>query len=242
MRSMMVVSLFVVAVVTLAGCSTKPPRDVDAAVRQRLTRYSDAWKQGDAAGVRESFIPRDADEAALLDAIAQLAPAQAKQRAAYYDGLGPVGQKIFGEGDVRKMVMPAARWDSYAQSAANPYALTYKKPYVLVQLDENDKQTIVPARDVGGGNWKLELGGFIHGRDVAELTQATQLEVRQTDEITAAIRTGDVKEIQRVMLKHIGEVRFSGPMRQTVRDILGDGATTRPATTTMRSSAKENPP
>jgi hypothetical protein len=71
------------------GCSTKPPRDVDAAVRHRLTRYSDAWKQGDANGVRDSFAPRDANEEALLDAISELAPAQAKLRSAYSQSLSP---------------------------------------------------------------------------------------------------------------------------------------------------------
>jgi hypothetical protein len=246
-----IATILVVGVVWSAasGCSTKPPRDVDAAVRQRLTRYSEAWKQGDAAGVRESFVPRDADEAALLDAISQLAAAQVKLRTAYYGQLGPIGRTIFGDGDVSKLTSPSTRWDSYARDAAHPYNLTYKKPYVLVQLAENDKGTIVPARNVGGGVWKLELGGFIGGgggggggRDVSELTQATLVEVRQTDEMTAAVRSGDFKEIQRVMLKHIGETPMRGPMRQAVQDVLGDGATTRSATTTMPVSAKENPP
>src|SRR5687767_14243445 len=76
----------------LVGCSSKPPRDIDAAVRQRLTRYSQAWERGDAAGVRESFHPRDADEAQLRDAIAELAPAQAALRIAYQESLGPTSR------------------------------------------------------------------------------------------------------------------------------------------------------
>ena len=233
------------------GCSTKPPREIDAAVRQRLARYSDAWKQGDAAGVRDSFVARDADDARLLDAIAQLAPAQAQLRNAYYQQLSPTGRIIFGDGDVNKLVARSSQWDYYARAAAHPYVLTYKKPYVLVQLDKDDKQTIIPARNVGG--WKLEPGGFAHGRSTAQLADATQLAVRQTNELTAAVRSGETREIQRVMLKHIGETAADarGPLREQMRDILSDGSggssggsgsatTARP--TTMRSGAKENPP
>jgi hypothetical protein len=238
-----IATVLVVGVVWSAasGCSTKPPRDIDAAVRQRLTRYSNAWKQGDAAGVRESFIARDADETALLDAICQLTSAQVKLRTAYWGQLGPIGRTIFGDGDVSKLIARSTRWDSYAQDAAHPYNLTYKKPYVLVQLAENDKRTIVPARGGGGGVWKLELGGFIGGHDLSELTQATLLEVHQTDEMTVAVRSGDFKEIQRVMLKHIGETPMRDRVWEPVKKVLDDGATTRPATTSP-GSAKENPP
>ena len=247
MRNVIATIVLVVGAIA-SGCSTKPPRDVDAAVRQRLTRFSDAWKQGDAAGVHDSFVARDADETALLDAVTQLAPAQAKMRRAYYEQLGPIGQKIFGEGDASKLVLPSTQWEGYARDAAHPYALTYKKPNVLVQLNEYDKNTIVPVRNVSGGGWKMAIGAFTHGSDVPELTAATQRQVRQTDELTAVVRTGDTREIQRVMLKHIAE--NLGPKdRQFVREVLGDGAVTRPTTTsttatptTPMRSPKENPP
>ena len=239
MRSMSAVSMFVVAaaVVTLAGCSTKPPRDVDAAVRHRLTRYSDAWKQGDAAGVRDSFVSRDADEAALLNALAQLAPAQAKLRTAYYESLGPTGRIIFGDGNVRMLVPGSWRWESYAQSAAHPYALVYRKPVVLAQLKESDKETIVPARKVDGG-WKLELGGFVHGDNVPELTQQTHLHVQQTNEMTAAVRTNDAKEVQRVMLRHIAGMSAAA----TRPSIPPPPATRRSSGAGGAGGAKENPP
>jgi hypothetical protein len=249
MRHVIATTVLVVGAIA-SGCSTKPPRDVDAAVRQRLTRFSDAWKQGDAAGVRESFVARDADETALLDAVAKLAPAQATLRKAYYEQLGPIGQKIFGDGDVSKLVLPSTQWERHARDAAHPYALTYKEPDVLVQLDEHDRNTIVPVRNVAGG-WKMDIGAFTHGSSVPDLTAATQRQVRQTSELTAVVRTGDTKEIQRVMLKHITE--NLGPKdHQIIGDILGDGSATRPTTAQTATpttpapapqrSAKENPP
>ncbi len=225
------------------GCSSKPPRDVDAAVRNRLTRYSEAWKQGDAAGVRESFVARDADQAALLDALAELAPAQMKLRTAYYESLGPTGRIIFGDGDVHALVPGSRQWDAYARSAADPHALVYKKPLVLVQLDENDKETIVSARNVvggggGGAGWKLELDGFLHGRDATGLAESMQRQVRHTNELTAAVRTGDTKEIQRVMLRQITDVPAS--QQEVIAKLL---AATRPATGGGGTGgAKENPP
>jgi hypothetical protein len=103
---------------------------------------------------------------------------------------------------------------------------------VLVQLAENDKSTIVAARRLDG-EWKLELGGFVHGRDVPELTDKMRLQVDRTNEMTAALRTGDTKEVQRVMLKHIMDLRTPQP----------DSAATMPAATQPAGrGAKENPP
>jgi len=240
MRNVIATTVVVLLSTLAAGCSTKPPRDVDAAVRQRLTKYSEAWKQGDANGVRDSFAPRNADEVAMLDALAQLAPAQAKLRTAYYEKLGPTGRIIFGDGDATTLVPGTRQWESYARSAAHPYDLVYKKALVLVQLHENDRQTIVPARRVDGG-WKLELGGFLHGKDVPEMTKTMRLQVDRTNELTAAVGTGDAREVQRVMLKHIMDLR--GPEGGTLEEIMGAGSTTRSATApTTRRGAKENPP
>ena len=245
MKSMIAV-VGIVALTLIVGCSTKPPRDIDTSVRQRLTRYSEAWKQGDAAGVRESFAPRDNDEVAMLDALAELAPAQAKLRSAYHDALGPTGRIIFGDGDFTKLVPGTATWISYAQSAADPYDLVYKKPVVLVQLEEKDRNLIVPARRIDGG-WKLELGGFLDAHDVqdaAEMSQRLHLLVRQTDDMTVAVRTGDPKEIQREMLRQITEMR--GLSHSQLRMILGQESTTTTSTTqpttAPRTGARENPP
>jgi hypothetical protein len=231
--SVLLIVMVVVVATAGAGCSNKPPREIDAAVRNRLTRYSDAWKRGDAAGVRDSFAPRNADEVALVGAMAELAPAQLKLRTAYYEALGPTGRIIFGEGDVASLMRASSRWDSYARSAAHPHALVYKKPRVLVQLEETDNETIVPARNVDGGDWKLELDGFIRGRDVAELAAVTQRQVRQANDMTAAVRTGDPKEVQREMLRQITDDArgMRGPLADEMQKILGDGsgATTRPA-------------
>src|SRR5688572_28736220 len=110
MRSLVSDAVIAMLIPLAGGCSRKPPPDVDKAVRSRLTRYSNAWRQGDAAGVRESFSADDADEAALVDALADLAPAQAALRTAYHEALGPVGRALFGD-DPDGFVIGAGKWN-----------------------------------------------------------------------------------------------------------------------------------
>ena len=232
MRSMIVVSLFAAAViVTLAGCSTKPPRDVDAAVRQRLTRYSQAWERGDAAGVRESFHARDADEAALRDAIADLAPAQAALRTAYFETLDPAGRIVFGDGDPSQLIIASRPWESYAKAAAQPQQLIYKKPIVLARLGDAADRTFHVRN--AGGDWKLDVRDLVEPDTTPELARTTRRQVRHTNEMTAAVRSRDRARIQQAMMRHLVEVR--GPARRTIEAV--SAPTTAPAV-----RAKENPP
>ncbi|MEA2734376.1 MAG: hypothetical protein QOE14_827 [Humisphaera sp.] len=226
-----VAAILILVMTIAAGCNSKPPPDVDAAVRHRLTRYSEVWKQGDGAGVRESFVARDADEARLLDALAELAPAQAALRNAYRESLGTKEQILFGDGDPSTLVNGPRPWEAYAQAAARPQQLTYKKP-IVVAHGEGEDDLAFHLRDIGG-DWKLDLRPFIASDDAAQLARATRRQVRHTNDMIAAVRSGDGTRVQQLMMRQIIEVR--GPQTRGVDDVTAP-ATTKP------SRAKENPP
>ena len=217
------------------GCSNKPPRDVHAAVRGRLTRYSDAWEQGDAAGVRESFHARDADEAALRDALAELAAARATLRAAFAESLAPEDRALFADGDADELVIGLGRWDARARAARSAQRLRDEKPLVVARVD-GDKEDVdaFELRNVGG-DWKIAIDALLPGGDVSQLVRATRRQTRHANALTAAVRSRDTSRIHQVMLRHIAEAR--GPS-QGVRDDYDEAP--RPAT--RPRGAKENPP
>jgi len=219
------VPLFAVAtfVALAAGCSSKPPPEIDAAVRSRLTRYSNAWRQGDAAGVRESFHARDGNEAQLVAAMAELAPAQAALRTAYQKSLGTIGPMIFGDADPVTLVITPRPWDAYAAAAASPHELVYDKPDVVARLMEKDDDMTFHLRNVGGA-WKIDADAFVMGDDAAQLAEETRRQVRHTNELTDAMRTKDPARVRQTMLRQVVEVR--GPERSIAP------ATTRAASAT----------
>jgi hypothetical protein len=231
-------TLGVLILAIASGCSSKPPPEIDAAVRDRLTRYSDAWQQGDAAGVRESFHARDANEAALRDALAELAPAQAALRTTYRDSLGTIGQIVFGDVDPATLVIAPRQWDSYARAAAHPHQLIYEKPDVVARLDERDEDMTLRLRNADGG-WKIDVDSFLMGDDASQLAQATRRQVRHASELIEAMRSRDPSRVRQVMLRQVVEAR--GPSRGIPDEILMP-ATTRAAATGTKTGAKENPP
>ena len=171
MRSTALVVL--VATYFLVGCSSKPPPEIDAAVRKRLTRYSQAWQQGDAAGVRESFHARDAGEAELLDALAELAPARAALRNAYEQSLGSVGGILFSGTDPNELVIHAREWDFFARAAAQPQRLIYKKPIVIAQLhEETDDETSLHLRNVDGVRRRYQIRLEAHRLGLRDLARS----------------------------------------------------------------------
>src|SRR5688572_10857762 len=198
MRNVIATVVVFLACALAAGCSTKPPRDVDAAVRSRLTRYSNAWRHGDAAGVRESFHARDADESRLLGAMAELAPAQATMRTTYEKSLGTLGRMIFGDADPATLVIAPRPWDAFADAAAQPHELVYAKPDVLARLAEKDEDMTLRVRNVGGA-WKIDLDAFVMGDDVAQLATETQRQVRHAREMTDAMRTKDPARVRQTI-------------------------------------------
>ena len=228
--TLIVVLICTIASVGAGGCNSKPPPEIDSAVRKRLARYSQAWQQGDAGGVRESFHARDAGEIELLEALAELAPAQAELQKAYQESLGSVGRILFSGTDADELVINARQWDSFARSAANPHRLIYKKPIVIAQLHEKDDETSLHLRPVDG-QWKIDLDALLMGDAAPELAQAAQREVAHTKELTDAIRSGDTSRVRQVVLRQVIEVR--GPARRVIEDVLATRPTTR---------AKENPP
>jgi hypothetical protein len=204
-----IVAILVLACLA-AGCSSKPPPEVDAAVRSRLTRYSNAWRQGDAAGVRESFDTRDADEAELVAAMADLAPAQAALRTAYEKSLGTMGPMIFGDVDPAALVIAPRPWEPFAGAAAQPHELVYARPDVVARLVEKDDDMTFLVRNVGGA-WKIDPSAFVMGGDVAQLARETRRQVRHANELADAMRTRDPARVRQTMLRQVVEVR--GPDR-----------------------------
>ena len=196
-------------------------------MRHRLTRYSQAWQQGDAAGVRESFHARDAGEADLLNALAELAPAQAALQKAYQDSLGSVGRILFSGTDVNELVINTREWNSFARSAAHPHKLTYRKPLVIAQLRKEDENETFHLRNVDG-QWKIDMDAFLMGDPATELAASTVREVRHTNEMTAAVRSRDTSRIRQVMLRQVIEVR--GPQQRALDEIVATQPATRGAT------------
>jgi hypothetical protein len=231
MRSLVSVAVIAVLVAVATGCSSKPPPEIDQAVRSRLTRYATAWRQGDAAGVRESFHARDADESRLLAAMSELAPAQATMRTTYEKSLGTLGRMIFGDADPATLVIAPRPWDAFADAAAQPHELVYAKPDVLARLVEKDEDMTLRLRNAGGA-WKIDLDAFVMGDDVAQLAAQTQRQVRHTREMTDAMRTKDPARVRQTMLRQVVEVR--GPERSVAPPATTTTATTSPATTQAR--------
>src|SRR5688572_21569001 len=162
------------------------------------TRARPAWQQGDAAGVRESFDARDADESRLLAAMAELAPAQATMRTTYEKSLGTLGRMIFGDADPATLVIAPRPWDAFADAAAQPHELVYAKPDVLARLAEKDEDMTLRVRNVGGA-WKIDLDAFVMGDDVAQLATETQRQVRHAREMTDAMRTKDPARVRQTI-------------------------------------------
>ena len=211
MRSLVSVLVIAMLVLLATGCASGPPPEVEQAVRQRLTRYSTAWRQGDAAGVRESFDARDVAETELVNAVAELAPAQATLRKTYANSLGQLGPMIFGaNADPATLVIAARPWDAFAAAAANPHELEYDKPDVIARLVEKDEDMTFRLRPAGGG-WKIDPRAFVMGDDAAQLAKETRRQVRHANELTDAMRTKDPARVRQTMLRQVVEVR--GPER-----------------------------
>jgi hypothetical protein len=160
--------------------------------------------------VRESFHARDASEAQLIAAMSELAPAQVALRTTYEKSLGSVGPMIFGDADPATLVIAPRPWDAFAQAAADPHELVYKKPDVVARLVEKDDDMTVHVRNVGGA-WKIDVNAFVMGADAGELAQETRRQVRHANELTEAMRTRDPARVRQTMLRQVVEVR--GPER-----------------------------
>jgi len=181
-------------IVLLAGCTPRPTAADQAAIRQRLDRFNQAWRAGDAAAARDAIELTSPEANEFFTSQVDLLAARQRVQKAVDSVWSQTPWKVFPSPGVRDLV--PADLDSYAKRTAEADDKMLLNPEGTVQVLDSSKHELFLMRKDDRGSWKIDPSTF---GDVDQKTKWARDDITFADEMAAAIASGSTQRFQQVM-------------------------------------------
>jgi hypothetical protein len=227
----------------LVGCAPKRTPEADeAAVRERLSRFSRQWAEADADGVRGTFARSTPDERELSDAFADLLRSSRQVQQAQQAALArvvPWPLRRYVKLPEESLIDLTSRWAPYAHAAGRLTALTAQANDTMLVETSDSRVTFVMRPESGGRRWVIDPATFQRVGDARTVAAQVREEVPFNQNLAAAFATNDPAKVQEAFANFVA-ARATGLLRavpdELMRETLGGSppATPRPAAQTAQ--------
>jgi hypothetical protein len=183
--------------VLLVGCTARPSAADQAAIRQRVDHFKQAWQARDAAGAGDSIALTSPQASEFFAAQVDVLAAQQRVQKAVDSVWSNAPWNAFPPPVVRDLV--PSDLDSYAKRTVEPEQKMLLNPKGTVQVIDSSKHELFMMRRNDGGIWKIDPSTFGDEDDLRRKTNWARDDIAFADDMAAAIASGSTQRFQQVM-------------------------------------------